>query len=236
MDFQSPRFQGDPDLLRILNDPDTGTEKLQPGSPPNAVRALQQALFDLGWTLRIEPAFTDEAAFVVGIYGPVTTKTVLAYKTHYDIHFPPDAPTGFIDGFAGPRTLARLDAQIVPHDASVVVIEAKAEELRALGLDVMLHATPPTTLPVLGTHGVERTAWVNGELGAVLHTAELGAFEVHGAIYTDYLRHGGASGPLGFPVSDQYDEDGDTQRSDFEHGSVRYHVSTGTTEFVPPGG
>ncbi len=49
--FQSPRFEGEPHLLQILNDPDTGLMKLGPGSPPESVRRLQQALFDLGWTL-----------------------------------------------------------------------------------------------------------------------------------------------------------------------------------------
>ena len=117
-DFQSSRFAGDQLLLAILNDPDTGTLKLGPGSPPDSVKRLQQAVFDLGWTLRIDPPFPDQDQFVIGVYGPVTTKTVLAFKTHHDIHFPPSAPTGFIDGFAGPRTFERLDSDCVPFDAS----------------------------------------------------------------------------------------------------------------------
>jgi hypothetical protein len=35
---------------------------------------------------------------VIGIFGPITSKTVLAYKRHYDIHVPPDAPTSLVRG------------------------------------------------------------------------------------------------------------------------------------------
>ena len=53
---------------------------------------------------------------MIGIFGPITSKTALAYKQHYDIHFPPDAPSGFIDHFVGPRTLDLLDEQCVLFD------------------------------------------------------------------------------------------------------------------------
>ena len=36
LEFASPRFAGDPLLVAILNDPDTGTMKLQAGSPPDS--------------------------------------------------------------------------------------------------------------------------------------------------------------------------------------------------------
>ena len=113
MQFSSPRFAGDPVLEEILADPDTGTKKLQKGSPKHSVIPVQQARFGLGWSGRIEPPERDAQRFVDGDYGPVTTKTVLKYKEHYDIHFPPLAPTGSFDGFAGPRTLARLDKHCV---------------------------------------------------------------------------------------------------------------------------
>ena len=113
-DFRSPRFSGDPVLEEILRDPDTGTKKLGPGSPEaESIAKVQQALFDLMWTQRIDTPVSDPSQFVIGVFGPITTKTSLAYKQHYDIHFPPDAPTGFIDHFVGPRTLDLLDEQCV---------------------------------------------------------------------------------------------------------------------------
>lgn len=234
MEFQSPRFTGDPDLLRILNDPDTGTEKLGPGSPLEAVTRLQRALFDLGWTLRIDPPFLEESAFLIGAYGPVTTKTVLVFKTHYGIHFPPDEPTGFVDGFAGPRTLMALDSQCVHHDASAEAVEAKAEELRALGHDVVLDDTAPTTIPILQSSGVMRSAHIDGELGGVWHSPSVGAFEVHGPIAEAYVGLHHAGGRLGFPITDIFDEDVDLQRSLFEHGTILHHRSTGQIEVDPP--
>jgi hypothetical protein len=234
MDYQSPRFQGNADLLNILNDPDTGTQKLGPGSPPEAVARLQQALFDLAWTLRIDPPFEDESQFVIGIFGPVTTRTVLAYKTHYDLRFPPDDPNGFIDGFAGPRTMQRLDPQCVLHDASHVAIELKAEELRAEGIDVVLDSTTPTTQPILGTSGVRRRATLGPELAAFWHTAETGAHMVHGPIVEKYVELEHAHGRLGFPVTDVFNDDPFTLRCDFEHGLIKHFPGTGVTEVVPP--
>ena len=66
-EFESPRFADDPLLVEILNDPDTGTKKLQPGSPAGSVRTLQQALFDLEWNLRTPlPHLTEPGEFVDG--------------------------------------------------------------------------------------------------------------------------------------------------------------------------
>ena len=116
-DFRSPRFSGDAVLEEILRDPDTGTKKLGPGSPEaESIKKVQQALFDLMWTQRIDTPVSDPSQFVIGIFGPITSKTALAYKQHYDIHFPPDAPSGFIDHFVGPRTLDLLDEQCVLFD------------------------------------------------------------------------------------------------------------------------
>ena len=104
-DFRSSRFSGDAVLEEILRDPDTGTKKLGPGSPEaESIKKVQQALFDLMWTQRIDRPVSEQSQFVIGIFGPITSKTALAYKQHYDIHFPPDAPSGFIDHFVGPRT------------------------------------------------------------------------------------------------------------------------------------
>ena len=231
-DFQSPRFAGDQLLLAILNDPDTGTLKLGPGSPPDSVKRLQQAVFDLGWTLRIDPPFPDQDQFVIGVYGPVTTKTVLAFKTHHDIHFPPSAPTGFIDGFAGPRTFERLDSDCVPFDASIRAIEEKADALRAAGMTVDLDSVPPSTLPILGTRIAARHAFFDGEPGAIYHSAITDAHEVHGDLFAEFLAQGGVAGPLGAPVSDVHD-DGGHLRSDFEHGSLVLDPATGVVELIP---
>lgn len=234
MDYESPRFQGNADLLRILNDPDTGTAKLGPGSPAEAVARLQQALFDLAWTLRIDPPFPDESQFVIGVFGPVTTRTVLAYKTHYDLRFPPDDPNGFIDGFAGPRTMQHLDPQCVLHDASHVAIELKAEELRADGIDVVFDSTTPTTRPILGTSGVTRRATLGPELAGFWHTAETGAHMVHGPIVEKYVELDHAHGRLGFPVTDVFTEDPFTLRCEFEHGIIKHFPGEGRTEVIPP--
>jgi LGFP repeat len=231
VDFQSPRFAGDTVLEEILNDPNTGTVKLGPGSPADSVQRLQQALFDLGWTLRIDPPFPDQDQFVIGIYGPNTTKTVLAFKTHHDIHFPPSAATGLIDGFAGPGTFARLDSDCVPFDASVQAIEEKAVELRAIGIDFELDDVPPATLPILTTRTAARHAFFDGEPGAIYHSAATGAHEVHGGLFTEYIAQGGGAGSLGSPISDVHAEDG-RLRSDFEHGSLVLDPDTGAVELI----
>ena len=69
MQFDSPRFAGDALLEDILNDPDTGTKKLQKHSPADAVRKVQQALFDMNWPLRMLPPITDESVFVDGRFA-----------------------------------------------------------------------------------------------------------------------------------------------------------------------
>jgi hypothetical protein len=238
--FQSPRFSGDAVLEDILNDPDTGTKKLGAGSPPDSVKKLQRALFDLGWTIRA--GVTDSAGFsltpanfVIGIYGPATTKTVLTFKTHYDIHFPPSAPTGLIDGFAGPRTLAKLDPQCVLLDEADEAIEAKADELRDDGHTVVLFTstTSPTVHPIFGTLGASREAEdIDGSTGMLFYKRGLGAFEVHGPIFDTYFASGLATGSLGFPISDVQDDGPGFQRSDFENGSLRLDESTGTVDLV----
>jgi hypothetical protein len=236
MEFNSPRFAGDAVLEEILNDPDTGTKKLQSGSPADSVRRVQQALFDMGWSLRIDPPVFDEAAFVDGDYGRRTTEAALAYKKRYDIHFPPSAPTGFYDGFTGPRTLQRLDQQSVMFDESVAAIESKALALQAAGVSVQLSTDAPSTVTITGTHGVIRPALIAAANGALFHEHSVGAFEVHGAIFDTYMRQGNAAGALGFPVSDEQDDDPGFRRSDFEHGSLRCDLNTGVVELIgdPP--
>jgi hypothetical protein len=79
-EFRSPRFSGDPVLEEILRDPDTGTKKLGPGSPEaESIKKVQQALFDLMWTQRIDTPVSDPSQFVIGIFGPITSKTVTSW-------------------------------------------------------------------------------------------------------------------------------------------------------------
>jgi hypothetical protein len=79
-EFRSPRFSGDPVLEEILRDPDTGTKKLGPGSlEAESIKKVQQALFDLMWTQRIDTPVSDPSQFVIGIFGPITSKTVTSW-------------------------------------------------------------------------------------------------------------------------------------------------------------
>ncbi|MFZ1118211.1 MAG: hypothetical protein WAN44_20550 [Propionibacteriaceae bacterium] len=97
------------------------------------------------WTQRIDTPVSDQSQFVIGIFGPITSKTALAYKQHYDIHFPPDAPSGFIDHFVGPRTLDLLDEQCLLFDECDAALASKAAEVAAT-----LGDTPDTGATVIG--------------------------------------------------------------------------------------
>jgi hypothetical protein len=239
--FASPRFAGDPLLVEILNDPDTGTKKLQPGSPPNSVKILQEALFDLTWNLKTsQPLIRERSEFVVGNYGPKTTEAVTAFKTRYDIHFPPSEPTGFIDGFAGPRTFAKLDQACVLLDEAIAAIAQKANELIQAGVDVNFPGSEHLTFPIDGTSGTFTPAHIAGASGAIYFKRHVGAFEVHGNIFDAYLPSG-PPGPLGFPITDEEDIDDlpGFRASHFEHGRIRCELATGkvdqlVSETVPP--
>jgi len=231
MEFRSARFAGDPLLREIFEDPDSGTRKLGPGSPAASVALVQQALWDLTIVEAVDSQITH-ATFVLGSYGPLTMRAVIAYKTRYDIHFPPDEPVGFIDEFAGPRTLRRLDGHCALLDLAVESILAKARDLQAGGMALVLppHPDPaaPTTIPVPGTTGCERSFFLGAEVrGHVYFRPELDAFEVHGVIDHFYREEaGGPAGPLGFPVSDREDrEDGAIAR--FQGGDLVLDAQTG---------
>jgi Fungalysin metallopeptidase (M36)/Fungalysin/Thermolysin Propeptide Motif len=233
MDFASPRFVGNDILLEILNDPDTGQRKLGKGSDVDAVRRVQQALFDLGWSLLISEPVADEEKFVDGDYGPATSETVVTYKTHYGLRFPPNDPNGIIDGFTGPRTLRNLDPQCVLLDEASAAIDARVQELQAAGVTV--EAADGTRI-FDDTPGAFRTATITGADGALFFRRGIGAFEVHGAIFASYTaEHGSAEGELGYPVSDEHEDGPRFLRSDFENGSLRFDRDTGLVEVVPSG-
>jgi hypothetical protein len=238
LQFQSPRFQGDALLEDILNDdPNTGTKNLHSGSPSTSVEKVQQALFDLHWPQGNNPPVTDASTFVIGVYGPATTEAVLRYKKHYDLHYPRDDPpgSGLVDGLAGPQTLAHLDAHIALLDEGATAIEAKAQDLQAQGVTVVLD-TEVGNVPLLSLPGVMRFATIAGADGEISFRRGVGAHETHGNIDTEYQRQNGQFGGLGFPTSDEHDDGADVRRSDFEHGALSCDLQTGVVSVVgtPP--
>lgn len=227
MEFESPRFAGDDLLVQILNDPDTGTLKLGPGSPKGSVSNLQQALWDLHWAKHASPEIVH-SAFVIGVYGPITKKAVTEYKTRYGIHFPPDAPDGFIDEFAGPRTFRRLDRHCVVLDRATGPLFAKFSELRDGGLELELPPDPkkdpdvPRTDPLPKTAGAALQVLVgDDDRGRIYFRPETGAFLVSGAIETFYRTSaGGPAGRLGFPTTDEFVDDQGNFANEFEGGTL----------------
>jgi hypothetical protein len=91
-DFRSPRSVAMRFSRRSSGIPTPERRSLDRGSPEaKSIKKVQPAPFDLMWTQRIDTPVSDQSQFVIGIFGPITSKTALAYKQHYDIHFPPDA-------------------------------------------------------------------------------------------------------------------------------------------------
>jgi hypothetical protein len=203
------------------------------------VRGVQRALLDLHWVenWRVGGQVLLVPQFLDGDYGPWTTETVLAYKRRYDIHFPPDAPTGTYDGFTGPATLKSLDRHCVLLDEADAAIREHADELIANGLSVEF--TPAdgagrTTRPLRRSAGVERAATVGGEIAAIVYKRDVGAFELHGPVYLEWVKQefadqtGDAMGVIGFPVSDMSVSDS-VMSADFERGTISHNVTSGIT-------
>ena len=214
----SPRFADDPLLQQIAADPDGGVLKLGPGSPAASVQALQAALFDLGWVARVALVIVDRSTFTAGVYDELTEQAVQAYRTHYGIHFPPDQPTGFVDSFAGPRTLRKLDGHCVLLDEADAAIATKAGHVTGLtGISF------GPTAPIMGSSGAHRVAAGGGAAG-IWFKRGLDAFLVQGAIFNTYAEGGAATGELGFPVGDEVGDevgDGADRRQSFEHGTIK---------------
>lgn len=244
MEFISPRFRGNAHLEEILNDPNTGTKKLAKGSPADAVRAVQQALLDLHW---VPLSFTSPGGtlslitqFLDGDYGPWTAASVLDYKRHYDIHFPPDAPTGSFDGFTGPGTLKKLDEHCTLLDEAQADIGRQADILVASGAVSAFEFSPPdgvgrTTSPIRQSAGASRAAVIDGEVGAVVFKRGLGSFAIHGPLFVGWVTEelalgtGDATGRLGFPTSGMATSETttsfDVERGRISHDAVSNEVS-----------
>lgn len=110
--FKSDRFQRDPVLQKVLE----GKQYLRQGSGGLAVRKLQQALLDLGYTL---PKFG-----VDGSFGGETDKAVRAFQA---------AEGAKEDGVVGPETLGKLDARYATFQPYVALAQGagktEAEQL-----------------------------------------------------------------------------------------------------------
>lgn len=250
MEFTSPRFAGNPVLEAILRDPNTGTVKLARGSDPDAVRIVQRALLDLNWVplshVTANGTVLVMTQFVDGDYGPWTQETVLAYKRHYDIHFPPDAPVGIYDGFTGPATMKSLDKHCTLLDAGAAAIAAHADVLVASGAVASLEFTPPdgvgrTAKPIRGAAAVDRGAVINGQVGSLIHKQGLGTNAVWGPLFVAWVTGelaegtGDATGRLGFPTSNLLESAAESI-VEVERGLLRLDHATGATSAeIDPG-
>lgn len=206
--FRSPRFQGNAVLQDILDDPDTGTRKLQKHSDETAVALVQEAVYDLLWALSPtgSGAYPSRSAFVDGDYGPTTERAVLEYKRHYRIVFPPGDPGGFVDGFTGPRTLQKLDGHIAWRDLVRDVIDARVTAMQAAGEPVALApigSEPPPLQPWRGSGGylTWEATW-GGQPALLVGTRPDIAFALRGGILARWLELDGCKGAFGPPTSD----------------------------------
>jgi hypothetical protein len=216
MDFMSPRFAGNPLLQQILDDPDTGTVKLQQGSPSEAVKPVQKALLDLRWPAEVVPP-VPLAGFDDGAWGTNTQNTVLAYKRCFRVIFP-GSPT--IDGLVGPRTLWLLDKHITWFDTLLAEADGLVAELQASGATVV----PGDAGKAIRQAALKRDVTVNGVPGAVFNSKDTAPVLVSSPIleaYLDRVRSFGA------PVSEEQDGPDGTREQVFQFGTLRHDPATG---------
>ncbi|MCZ2804327.1 hypothetical protein O2W18_04365, partial [Modestobacter sp. VKM Ac-2983] len=94
----------------------------------------------------------------------------------------------------------------------------------------------PLGYPVTGesptADGVGRYNHFDGSGGGSIYwTSDTGAHEVYGAIRNRWAELNWEQGPLGYPVSGEYDVEGG-RRSDFQGGSIVWDRATGGTEVL----
>jgi len=227
-DFESARFRGHAYLEQLLNAPDPGDVKMKVGDKhTDDVRIVQQALFDLGWLLKVDPDLPQES-FVIGTFGPVTERVVLAYKTRFGIVPAGATPSTPYTGTVGPRTMAMLDYHCTMFDASWSRIYEKYQIFYNDGLPIALSMARPNPLTVEGTHAVSWELTWDGSPGVFCDDDAVGTCEVHGPIYDAWLAdYGGITGQLGLPTSDVIDQGDGTELSDFVNGRLVHDVATG---------
>jgi uncharacterized protein with LGFP repeats len=75
-----------------------------------------------------------------------------------------------------------------------------------------------------------RGRYVHFEGGSIYWTSQTAAHEVHGAIRDKWAQLQWERGPLGYPISDEY-QDGLYRRSNFERGYIRWSAQTGAQVF-----
>lgn len=106
--LRSLRFRDDPELKAVAEGRlrlGRVTDSPYPApirSQGLAVRKVQQALIDLGYSL---PRYGDD-----GRYSNETYQAVLAYKRKFNIR----TQSGYLDGIVGPKTIVHLDASFPP--------------------------------------------------------------------------------------------------------------------------
>ena len=216
MEFLSPRFAGNALLQQILDDPDTGTVKLQPGSPADAVRPVQKALLDLRWPAEAVPP-VPLAGFDDGAFGGNTESTVLAYKRCFRVVFP-GAPS--VDGFVGPRTLWLLDKHITWFDSLLAEVDGFIADLQAAGATVV----PGNAAKAIRQPALKRDVTVDGVDAAVFNSQDTEPVLVRSPIleaYLDRVRSFGA------PVSEEQDGPDGTRDQMFQFGTLRHDPGTG---------
>jgi lysozyme len=77
--------------------------------------------------------------------------------------------------------------------------------------------SPMTAPSGCGSGGCAKEVFAHGN---IYLKGTTGAHELHGAVLTYYLGHGGAGGPLGFPTTDVKAVAGGGRTATFEHGTV----------------
>lgn len=216
MEFLSPRFAGNALLQQILDDPDTGTVKLQQGSPADAVTPVQKALLDLRWPAEAVPPVPLDG-FDDGAFGTNTENTVLAYKRCFRVVFPGDH---VIDGYVGPRTLWLLDKHITWYDSLLTEVDGFIADLQASGAAVV----PGDATKAIRQPALKRDVTVDGVPAAVFNSRDTEPVLVRSPIlgaYLDRVRSFGA------PVSEEQDGPDGTREQVFQFGTLRHDPATG---------
>lgn len=91
---------------------------------------------------------------------------------------------------------------------------------------------PFVAVPVGDGYGFWFTWASNGTAIAVYDHPTASVSEVHGAILMSYIQQGGPLSSLGYPVSDEYEEEGFGRVNDFQHGSIFWSRTTGKTTIM----